>query len=48
MSRYLPNLPQVSREVIAVLVATVVASWVISKVPALRDLVRQNTPPNPF
>lgn len=46
--RYLPSLPAVSREAIAVLAATVLASWVISKVPALQQLVRENSPPSPF
>jgi len=45
---YLPSLPAVSRETLAVLAATVLASWVISKVPALQKLVRENSPPNPF
>jgi hypothetical protein len=45
---FLPSLPQVSREVLAVLAATLLASWVISKVPAWQKLVRENSPPNPF
>lgn len=48
LKTYLPTIGQVSREAIAVLVATVLASWVISKVPAWRDLVRENSPPTPF
>jgi hypothetical protein len=48
LKRYLPSLPQVSQEAIAILAATVLASWVISKVPAWRDLVRENSPPSPF
>ncbi len=46
--RYLPSLPQVSKETLAVLAATVIASWVISKVPAWQRLVRENSPPSPF
>lgn len=40
---YIPGLPQVSREVIAVLIATVAAAWIISKIPAVRQLVRDNS-----
>lgn len=45
---FLPSGPQVSRELIAVLVATVGAAWLISKVPAWSKLVRENTPQNSF
>lgn len=43
MKGYLPGLPQVSREVIAVLIATVAAAWIISQFPAVRKLVRDNS-----
>lgn len=45
---YLPSMPQVSREVIAVLAATVVAAFVIAKVPALQRLVRGGSIPSPL
>lgn len=45
---YLPSLPQVSREAIAVLAATVVAAYVITKVPALQRLVRGGSIPSPL
>lgn len=45
---YLPTLPQVSRETVAVLAATVVAAWLISQVPALQRLVRGGSIPSPF
>jgi len=40
---YLPTVPQVSREVLALLLATVAVAWVVSRVPALRTLVRENS-----
>ncbi len=43
MSPYIPSLPQVSREVIAILIATVAAAWIISRIPAVRQLVRENS-----
>lgn len=43
---YLPTLPQVSRETLAVLAATVIAAWVISHVPALSRLVRASSTPS--
>jgi hypothetical protein len=46
--KFLPSLPQVSREALAVLAATLLASWVISKVPAFKKLVQDNSPPSPF
>jgi len=42
-AQFLPSLPQLSREVIAVLGATLIAAWVISKVPAWKQLVRDNS-----
>lgn len=48
LKRYLPSLPQVTRETFAVLAATVVAAWVISKVPALQRLVRAGSIPSPL
>ncbi|MEK8027229.1 hypothetical protein [Pseudaquabacterium rugosum] len=47
MSRYLPTLPEVSRELITILAATLLASYVISKVPAFKRLVQSNTVPSP-
>lgn len=48
VNRYLPSLSQVTRETLAVLAATVVAAWVISKSPTLQRLVRGNTLPSPL
>lgn len=43
VKKFLPSLPQISRELVAVLVATLGAAWVISKVPAWKQLVRENS-----
>jgi hypothetical protein len=43
MEKFLPSLPQISRETIAVLAATVVAAWIISKFPPVQKLVRENS-----
>lgn len=43
LKRYLPSLPQVSREAITVLAATLLAAWLISKVPAWQRLVREGS-----
>jgi hypothetical protein len=48
MQKYFPTLAQVSRELVAVLAATVLASWVISRVPEWQKLVRENSVPQPF
>ena len=48
IKKFIPTAPQVSREAIAILAATLIASWVISKVPAWAKLVRENSPPNPL
>jgi hypothetical protein len=48
LKAYLPTFPQVSRETLAVLAATVIAAWVISKVPALSRLVRAGSVPSPL
>jgi len=48
LKHYFPDLPKLSQEVIAVLAATVIAAWIISRSPTLRELVRQNSPPGPF
>ncbi len=45
---YLPSLPQLTSEILAVLGATIIASLIISKVPALSKLVRDNTPAGPL
>jgi hypothetical protein len=47
-SSYLPSLPKVSQETIAVLAATVIAAWLISRSPRLQQLVRGNSIPSPF
>lgn len=43
LSKYLPPLSQVSREAIAMLAGTVLVAFVISRVPAVRELVRSNS-----
>lgn len=48
IQKYIPDLPKVSQEVIAVLAATLIAAWLISKVPAWKNLVRENSIPSPF
>jgi hypothetical protein len=48
IKKFLPSLPQISREALAVLAATLLASWVISKVPAFKKIVSENSPPTPF
>lgn len=48
LKTYLPSLPQVSRETIAVLAATLIAAFVIAKVPALSRLVRDGSIPSPL
>lgn len=40
---YIPSLPQVSREVIAVLLATIAAAYIISRFPSVQRLVKQNS-----
>lgn len=48
LNKYIPSLEKVSQEAIAVLVATVLAAWLISKSPALQKLVRGNSIPSPL
>lgn len=48
LKRYLPTLPQITRETLAVLAATLAAAWIISKVPTWRALVREGSIPSPF
>lgn len=43
MREYLPSLPQVTREVIAVLIAALAAAWIISRFPTVRQFVRENS-----
>lgn len=43
MDKFIPSWPQISRELIAVLIATLGAAWLISRVPEWRELVRQNS-----
>lgn len=45
---YLPSLPQLTSEILAVLGATIFVSLLISNVPALQKLVRDNTVPGPL
>jgi hypothetical protein len=48
LSAYVPSLPKLSQEVIAVLVGTIVAAWIISRWPAAQRLVRSATVPSPL
>ena len=43
MNAYIPSIPQVSRELLAVLIATLGAAWIISRVPAWKRLVSENS-----
>ena len=43
MNGYLPSWPQVSRETLAVLAATLIAAYIISRVPALAQFVGANS-----
>lgn len=45
MSRYVPDLPQVSREAIAVIVGALVAAWFFRQAPALGAYVRASLGP---
>jgi hypothetical protein len=47
-TKYLPTVPAIVRESLLILVATVGAAWVISKVPAWQRLVRGSSIPSPF
>lgn len=41
--KWLPSAPQVTSEMLAVIAGTIGAAIIISRVPALRDLVQQNS-----
>lgn len=43
LNRYLPSLPQVSREVVTMLAATLLVAYVIARVPAWQRLVRESS-----
>jgi hypothetical protein len=46
ISKFLPTPEKLSQETIATLAAIIIAAWVVSKVPAIRNLVREsNTQP---
>jgi hypothetical protein len=40
---YLPSLPQISKETLAVLAATLIAAYLISRFPALSTFVSTNS-----
>ena len=40
---WLPTLPQVSRETLAVLAATVLAAYIISRFPAVQKFINSNS-----
>jgi hypothetical protein len=48
LNKYLPTVPKIAQEAIALLVATVAVAWVISKSPTLRRIVREGSIPNPL
>jgi hypothetical protein len=48
LSSYLPSARQLTAETIAVLCATVIAAYVITKIPALQDLVRRGSVQGPL
>jgi hypothetical protein len=39
INKFLPSAPEISREALIVLCGTVLAAWVISRVPALQQFV---------
>jgi hypothetical protein len=43
MGGYLPSLSQLSKETLAVLAATLIAAWVISRFPAVQAFVSNNS-----
>jgi len=43
MSAWLPSLPQITKETIVVLVATLIAAYVISRFPPVQKFVRDNS-----
>jgi uncharacterized protein (UPF0333 family) len=43
LKNYLPSLPQLSKETLAVLGATLLAAWVISRFPAVSKFVSDNS-----
>ena len=45
--RYLPNLPEISREALAVVAGAILAAWFFSQVPALRQWVAERLPTAP-
>jgi hypothetical protein len=47
-SKYLPTVPAIARETVLILLGTVAAAWLISKVPAWQRLVRGNSIATPF
>lgn len=43
MKNFLPNLPAISRETLAVLAATLIAAYIISRFPAVQRFVSANS-----
>lgn len=43
LKSYLPPLPQVSRDAVSLLAATLIAAYLVAKVPAWRRLVRDGS-----
>lgn len=39
LPKFMPSVPEISREALIVLCGTVLAAWVISRVPALQQFV---------
>jgi hypothetical protein len=40
---YLPTMPQLSRETIAIMIGTIGAAWLISRFPSVREFVNQHS-----
>jgi hypothetical protein len=46
LTAYLPTPAKLTQETLATLAAIIISAWIVSKVPAIRDLVREsNTQP---
>ncbi len=43
-ARYLPNLPEISRETIAVVLGAIAAAFIFSQLPALKRWVAERLP----
>lgn len=41
MNKYLPGFPEISREVVCVLVGALVAAYVVGQLPGVRDWIQE-------